>query len=208
VPVTALRRRHGWLVLIAGLHLALFAGWRFTARPPLPATVRHEGELVFLTPAQARQARKEAPPPTLPAPPFPRGAVRAPAPIAVPPPAPPVVEQPAPAAPDPFAPPAVVAESVLERSRRAAIGVDRLLRKESKNDNDRVLAHESKLAQDIALAYKGSGSFSMAETLLPNGDTLARVTTPLGSYCLLKRGNRGLNAIENAGRTLIVTCPK
>ncbi len=45
--------------------------------------------------------------------------------------------------------------------------------------------------------------------MLPNGDSLARVITPLGSYCILKRGNRdkaGLNAIDNAGKTYIVNC--
>lgn len=212
MPLTIARRRYGWLALVAVLHLALFACWRFSARLTVPRLPQREGEIVFLTQAPAMPARTERPrmpaaaaQPRRSAVPSPRPA--APAVLTAPPAAP----APGTAAPDPFAQPAPVVESVLERSRRAAIGVDRELRKESKNDNDRVLAHEPKLAQDIALAYKGSGGFSMAETVLPNGDTLARVTTPFTSYCILKRGNRsgaGLNAIDNAGKTLIVSCPK
>lgn len=210
-----LRRRHGWLLLVAGLHLAVLVSWRFTATRTAPAMRQREGELVFLAQVPARQPK--APPPRLPAAaPRPRRSSAAafvpaapPAPIAgSTPPAVPPLEPPA---PDPFAQPAPVAQSLMERARQAAIGVDRELRQESKNDNDRVLAHAPKLAQDLALAYKGSGAFSMTETVLPNGDSLARVTTPLMTYCILKRGNRdkaGLNAIDNAGKTYMVTCPK
>ncbi|WP_154668165.1 hypothetical protein [Pseudoduganella violaceinigra] len=212
MPLMDVRRRHGWLVPIAGLHLALLVCWRFTAPPSMPQLAQREGELVFLAhmpsrqqkaeeprlPIAAQQARRRAVPPAMPA------SNAAPPADNPPPPA----QQPETIAPNPLAQPAPAMESLLERSRRAAIGVDRQLRKESKNDNDRVLVRESKLSQDIALAYKGSGAFSMVETVLPNGDSLARVTTPFTSYCLLKRGNRGLNAIDDAGKTLIVTCPK
>jgi len=216
MSLTIARHRYGWLALVAGLHLALFACWRYTVRLTAPQLPQREGQMVFLTQMPSMPAKAERPPiPAAAAQPR-RAAMPSPRPEApaatvaqpLPPPAAPASEA---AVPDPFAQPAPVVESVLERSRRAAIGVDRALRKESKNDNDRVLAHEPKLAQDIALAYKGSGGFSMAETVLPNGDTLARVTTPFTSYCLLKRGNRdkaGLNAIDNTGRTLIVSCPK
>lgn len=219
--MSALQRRHGWLLPIAGLHLALLVCWRLTATPTVATNVtQREAEMVFLTHIADRQQKQEAPrlPASVPRPR--RGAAPAPAPApaaSAVPPAPaaasmPPAELPTEAAvPDPFAQPAPEVRTLVERARSAAIGVDRELRKESKNDNDRVLAHEPKLAQDIALAYKGSGAFSMTETVLPNGDSLARVTTPLGSYCMLKRGNRGkagLNAIDNAGRTLIVSCPK
>lgn len=216
MPLIAIRRRHGLLVLLAGLHLAMLACWRFTALRTRPQIEQREGQLVFLSTSPARQPKEEPkkartmtptsrhsvtprPTPSAPAEPLTSSAP------------PPAAQAPDPSAPDPFAQPAPVVESVLERSRHAAIGIDRQLRKESKNDNDRVLVRESKFSQDLALAYKGSGGFSIAETVLPNGDSLARVTTPLGSYCLLKRGNRdkaGLNAIENSGKTLIVTCPK
>lgn len=216
--MSMLHRRHGWLFVIAGLHLALLVCWRMTATRTVPSAPQREGEMVFLMHIAERQPRQEAPriPVAVPQPrrnaapsPMPAGPAAPAAPISasVPPPEPP----PERAAPDPFAQPAPEARSLVERARSAAIGVDRELRKESKNDNDRVLAHEPKLAQDLALAYKGSGAFSMTETVLPNGDSLARVTTPLGSYCMLKRGNRskaGLNAIDNAGKTLIVSCPK
>ncbi|WP_426340408.1 hypothetical protein ACN9MZ_00530 [Pseudoduganella sp. S-14] len=213
MPLTIARPRYGWLALVAVLHLALFACWRFSARLTVPRLPQREGEIVFLTQAPAMPgmpARTERPrmPAAVTQPR--RSAVASTKPAAVLT-VPPAAPAPGTTAPDPFAQPAPVVESVLERSRRAAIGVDRELRKESKNDNDRVLAHEPKLAQDIALAYKGSGAFAMAETVLPNGDTLARVTTPFTSYCILKRGNRsgaGLNAIDNAGKTLIVSCPK
>jgi hypothetical protein len=208
-------RRHGLLVLVAGVHLVMMACWRLTALRTLPQGQQRESELVFLAqsslpqrkekqrnvPAAIRPPRHNAAPQPAPAAPS--------SPLAAHPP--PATQPPDPTAPDPFAQPAPVMESVLERSRQAAIGIDRQLRKESKNDNDRVLVHESKLSQDMALAYKGSGAFSMTETVLPNGDSLARVTTPLGSYCMLKRGNRdhaGLNAVNNAGKTLIVRCPK
>lgn len=213
--MSALRRRHGWLLPIVGLHLALLVCWRWTATRTVPDVAQREGEMVFLTHIADRQPKQEALPGPAPAPHPRRSAVPSAkpaeptAPVAT---SAPPAEQPAePAAPDPFAQPAPEVRTLVERARSAAIGVDRELRKESKNDNDRVLAHEPKLAQDIALAYKGSGGFSMAETVLPNGDSLARVTTPLGSYCMLKRGNRGkagLNAIDNAGKTLIVSCPK
>jgi len=212
----ALRRRHGWLVLVTGLHIALLACWRFTALRTAPSPQLREGEIVFLTQAPRGKSKEEESRARAVAAPSRRSAVPQPvstapaAPLADSPP-PPAAPQPGEAAPDPFAQPAPVVESLLERSRHAAIGIDRQLRKESKNDNDRVLLRESKFAQDLALAYKGSGAFSIAETVLPNGDSLARVTTPLGSYCILKRGNRdkaGLNAIDNAGKTYIVNCPR
>ena len=216
--MSTLRRRHGWLLLIAGLHLALMVCWRLTATRTLPSLPQRGGEMVFLmhiakrqpeqetprVPVSEQRPRREAvPSPTLAAPAAPVAQAAASMP--------PAEQPPEPVAPDPFAQPAPEVRSLVERARSAAIGVDRELRKESKNDNDRVLAYEPKLAQDIALAYKGSGAFSMTETVLSNGDSLARVTTPLGSYCMLKRGNRGkagLNAIDNAGKTLIVSCPK
>lgn len=213
------RRRHGWLVLVAGLHLAMLASWRFTALRTRPPAQQREGEIIFLAQVQRSLSRQELSRAPAGAAPSRRRAMAQPAPVAAATPlaapaesaAPMSAQPPTEAAPDPFAQPAPVVDSVLERSRRAAIGIDRQLRKESKNDNDRILVRESKFAQDLALAYKGSGAFSMAETVLPNGDSLARVTTPLGSYCILKRGNRnkaGLNAIDNAGKTYIVTCPK
>lgn len=211
----AIRRRHGWLLPIAVLHLALLLGWRLTAMRPVPNVPQREGEMVFLLHIADRQPKQEAPRDPAPAPHPRRSTVPSPMPAGPAAPVassvPPAAQPPEPAAPDPFAQPAPELRSLVQRARSAAIGVDRELRKESKNDNDRVLAHEPKLAQDIALAYKGSGGFSMAETVLPNGDSLARVTTPLGSYCILKRGNRdkaGLNAIDNAGKTYIVSCPK
>jgi hypothetical protein len=209
----AIRRRHGVLVLVAGLHLAMLACWRLTVLRTGPQIQQREGELVFLTRLPPRQPRDE--PKKMPA--AAQAPLRSATPLPMPMPAAPAAAlassapPPEPSAPDPFAQPAPVMESVLERSRHAAIGIDRQLRKESKNDNDRVLARDSKFAQDMALAYKGSGAFSMVETALPNGDTLARVTTPLGSYCLLKRGNRdnaGLSGSDNAGKTLIVRCPR
>ncbi len=215
MPLTSVRRRHGLLVLVAGLHLAMLASWRFGPQRPAKHGQQREGELVFLRQRQPSLSREEVRHVPASAPHPRRSAAQRPAPIAAAAaPAgdsPPVSQPPGQAAPDPFAQPAPLAESLLERSRRAAIGIDRQLRKESKNENDRVLVHESKLSQDMALAYKGSGAFSMAETVLPNGDSLARVTTPLGSYCILKRGNRdkaGLNAIDNAGKTYIVNCPR
>ncbi|KQZ26343.1 hypothetical protein [Duganella sp. Root1480D1] len=213
--MSALRPRYGWLLAIAGLHLALLVGWRVTATRTVPNVAQREGQMVFLLHSADRQPKHDAPRVAASAPRTRRSAVPLPvqpaptAPVAAG--MPPAELPPDTAAPDPFAQPAPEVRSLVERARSAAIGVDRELRKESKNDNDRVLAHEPKLAQDIALAYKGSGAFSMTETVLPNGDTLARVTTPLGGYCMLKRGNRGkagLNAIDNAGRTLIVSCPK
>ena len=215
MPLKAIRRRHGLLVLVTGLHLTMLACWRFTALRTRPQFEQREGELVLLSALPARQQKEDTRNATTAARParrkaFPQATPAAPtAPLSDG--APPAADAPEPNAPNPFAQPAPVVESVLERSRHAAIGIDRQLRKESKNDNDRVLVRESKFSQDLALAYKGSGAFSMAETVLPNGDSLARVTTPLGTYCLLKRGNRdkaGLNAIENSGKTLIVTCPK
>lgn len=202
------------LVLVTGLHLAMLASWRFTALHTPPQIEQRIGELVFLAQSSPLQLKEKPRHDLAAARSTRRSRAASPVPAAPTTPAAPVagetppVEQPV---PDLFAQPAPVAESVLERSRHAAIGIDRQLRKESKNDNDRVLVHESKLSQDMALAYKGSGAFSMTETVLPNGDSLARVTTPLGSYCMLKRGNRdhaGLNAVNNAGKTLIVRCPK
>lgn len=213
MPMIAVRRRHAWLVLVAALHLAIFACWRFTALRIAPSIQPREGTLIFLAQLPSRQPKVQPRQVPAPAPPARRNAKPLPAAPDAPleSSVPPASQPPEQAVPDPFAQPAPMAESVLERSRRAAIGVDRQLRKESKNDNDRVLVHESKLSQDMALAYKGSGAFSMAETVLPNGDSLARVTTPLGSYCILKRGNRdkaGLNAIKEAGKTYMTTCPK
>jgi len=213
--MSMLRRRHGWLFVIAGLHLALLVCWRWTATPTVASLPRREGEMIFLTHIAKRQPEQDAPRVPVAVRQPRRGTVAPPTQAAPAPQAatstPPAEQPPDPAAPDPFAQPAPEVRSLAERARLAAIGVDRELRKESKNDNDRVLVREPKLAQDIALAYKGSGAFSMTETVLPNGDSLARVTTPLGSYCMLKRGNRskaGLNAIDNAGKTLIVSCPK
>ncbi|KQV42956.1 MULTISPECIES: hypothetical protein [unclassified Duganella] len=213
--MSALRRRHGWLLPIAGLHLALLVCWRLTATPTIATEAQREGEMVFLMHIADRQPQPEAP--RVPSAPRSRRSA-APLPTAAGPAVPAAASMPPraelppeAAAPDPFAQPAPEVRSLVERARSAAIGVDRELRKESKNDNDRALAHEPKLAQDIALAYKGSGAFSMTETVLPNGDSLARVTTPLGSYCILKRGNRdkaGLNAVDNNGKTFIVRCPK
>jgi hypothetical protein len=207
-------QRRTWLVAVLGLHALVLLGWRPMQRV-VPDRPQRESALVYvLAPPPRPVPRPKALPPAAVAPAHvvARSQPLAAAPVVT---APPVDVAPVTPAVDPLAlpapTPAPAPQSLLERSRSAAIGIDRQLRRESKNDNDRVLTREPELARQIALAYKGSGAFSMVETVLPNGDVLVKVTNPLTTYCILKRGNNagaGLNQIDQAGKVLIVNCPK
>lgn len=102
------------------------------------------------------------------------------------------------------------AQSLKERSLSLAKAVDQQLRKESRWEKDRVIAQESELARSIAAAYR-ERSYSLVENRLINGDTLAKVRTPFGTYCMRVNGNRFVGArdpFKDTGKVTLLRCPK
>ncbi|MBB3117482.1 hypothetical protein [Pseudoduganella violacea] len=207
-------RNWPWLGAIALLHLAALLAWRPAMRLRAPDTVVWAQPLTlrWLTPPAhppERPRPSPAPSPARPAaaPRMPSAAPAEAAPAAHPPPQaitqPAPQEEPAVALPaDPFAQPAPPAATLAERARRAAAGIDKQLRKESLNEADRAPPQEPELARKIAEAYKERSFGIVWEKRFPNGEVLAKIRTPIYSYCIrLKRRYDGTE------QTFIVTCP-
>jgi hypothetical protein len=214
------RQRHVWLAAIAMLHIAALLSWR-----GLPAVhqvgVPKESELVFL---QAPRALQTAPPvaPVAPATVAPAAARRA----APPPPAtisaaapassetaPPVAEAvtvPATAGdpPDPFAKPAAPAESLLDKNRKLAAGVDRQLRKESLNKFATIILPDTKLG--MAIARSQTKDWVLEQTSdLGDGVMMKRYRKGNQEYCEYTNlvGARGQDPSRDWNKTKVMTCP-
>lgn len=213
-------RRWPWLGAIALLHLAALLAWRPLLQARAPSAV------IWAQPLSMGLLRPPPDPAPLPEPATRRPAARRPAasrldaarPEAAASPAaevpstgaPQAISVPAPAeeAPpvalpaDPFAQPAPPAATLAERARRAAAGIDKQLRKESLNAADRAPPQEPELARKIAEAYK-ERSFGIAwEKRFPNGEVLAKIRTPIYSYCVRIKPRE-----DGSKQTFIVTCP-
>lgn len=211
-------RNWPWLGAIALLHLAALLAWRpamqlhapqamIWARPLSMGLMRPPPDLAP-TPADPPKTRPaessaRASRPEMAARPSTAAAPAETAPQAITLPAPPEESAPSAALPaDPFAQPAAPAETLAERARRAAAGIDKQLRKESLNAADRAPPHEPELARKIGEAYKERGFGIVWEKRFPNGEVLAKMRTPIYTYCIrLKR------RYDGAEQTFMVTCP-
>lgn len=93
------------------------------------------------------------------------------------------------------------------RSRSAAGGVDRQLRKERR---ETIAAQEPELARKIGAAYIDR-RHKITETVLSNGDAIMKVQTPWSTYCWMKWSSRpvaGRDPFRDAGKQFAVPCPK
>lgn len=216
-------RRWPWLGAIALLHLAALLAWRPMLQPHAPSAVIWAQPLSMgmtrpppdpAPPPPPRQRPKTRPAASRPADSGPEAArpqaapgpsaelPSASAPQAITLPAP-VAEAPPVALPaDPFAQPAPPAATLAERARRAAAGIDKQLRKESLNAADRAPPQEPELARKIAEAYKERSFGIVWERRSPNGEVLAKIRTPVYSYCVRIKPRE-----DGTRQTFIVTCP-
>ena len=207
------RRRHAWLAAIALAHAALFLCWR--GMPEVrQASVQRETELVYLqaprelpkrppaVAAQAAAARRAAPPPpaasTANAPPASGTA----APVAE------AVTVPATVNDDPFAKPAPLAETLLEKNRKLAAGVDRQLRKESLNKFATIILPDTKLGTAIAKAQTREWVLEQTSDL-GDGVTMKRYRKGNQEYCEYTNlvGARGQDPGRDGNKTKLMTCP-
>ncbi|NVD96505.1 hypothetical protein [Massilia sp. BJB1822] len=210
-------RNWPWLGAIALLHLAALLAWRPTMQLHAPPAMIWAQPLSMglMRPPPDLAPTPPDPPKTRPAesrarPLRPQTAIRPSAavpaetaPQAITLPAPPEERTPPAALPaDPFAQPAAPAETLAERARRAAAGIDKQLRKESLNEADRAPPQEPELARKIGEAYKERSFGIVWERRFPNGEVLAKIRTPIYTYCIrLKRRYDGTE------QTFMVTCP-
>jgi hypothetical protein len=181
-----------------------------------PQRLPHEdaarsGELVFILRPLARPLAAPSDPQTLPRAKAPRRpAVTSGAPAAsLIPPAPPAPDAAIAASPsdEPLSPPAAEPDTLRARARQAAAGADRALRKER---GEKLALHEPELAGKFGEAYRDT-SFGTTEKVLPNGDVLSKIVTPLGTYCWKKWGNSfqgGRDPFRDTGKQFAVQCPK
>ena len=207
-------RRHGWLALIAGLHLLAFLGWRAPERSVAASVGRHEAITYILAPAK-RPAPIQAPRPVA----APRITLRTPTPQPVQPvqpaapPAPQAITQTLPP-PDPFALPAAKpVEDLRQRALQSAAAVDRQLRKEAWHPDAKKIANDATpLSAAVASAYVGNDQGFTTENLsTPDGRTMTKVRTPGGSvYCGTKQANNSaaIDPFRDGVKTFVGTCPK
>jgi hypothetical protein len=208
--------RRAWLPVVALLHLAALLCLQ-SPRRPLHEDAARSGEPVFILRMFARPLPAPPPPLALTRPPVPQHptvAPRVPAPILIPPapsiaagPASPDVADPLSPPADPLSPPAAEPDTLRARARQAAGGADRALRKER---GEKLALHEPELASKFGEAYRDT-SFGTTEKVLPNGDVLSKIVTPLGTYCWLRWSNRpvaGRDPFRDTGKQFAVQCPK
>jgi len=215
--------RGALLLAIVLLHLATLLSLQPRLVPPPEATSRRS-ELVFVLPPALPAS--PSPAARLAAPPAPNVG-RAPRDRSPPPPAssdsaaadrsaalPPSTRSPQPITPpagpsesDPFAAPAPATDTLLAQSRSAAAGIDRALRQERR---ETLALREPELARKFGAAYIDR-SHRISETVLPNGDVIMKVQSPLGTYCWRKWGNSfqgGRDPFRDTGKQFAVQCPK
>ncbi len=208
------RPRHAWLAAIALLHVAALLGWR--GMPAVrQASLQREGELVLLqaprelpkpqpAAAAAPPARRDAAPP-----PDTRSAAAPPASETAPPLAE-AVTVPATAGdpPDPFAKPVAPTETLLEKNRKLAAGVDRQLRKESLNKFATIILPDTKLG--MAIARSQTREWVLEQTSdLGDGVTMKRYRKGNLEYCEYTNlvGARGQDPSRDWNKTKVMTCP-
>lgn len=204
--------RRAWLAVIVLLHLAAFLCWR-----GLPdrreAGPRRESELVYLQalpkpstaipPAPRAAARHMPPPPLL-------RTARAPAASDSVPPVAEAVTVPATAGDpaDPFAKPAAPTESLLEKNRKLAAGVDRQLRKESLNKFATIVQEQSPLARQLARAYSGEVVLEQVSSMA-DGRTMKRYRAGGQEWCEVVNlvGAAGQDPFRDGNKYQVKSCP-
>ncbi|MGW8389428.1 hypothetical protein [Pseudoduganella sp. HUAS MS19] len=211
--------RCAWLAAVALMHAALFLCWRGTPYVR-QAEVQRESELVYLQAprerpkqpaaalapaapnAGARAARRSAPPPPV------AVTAAAPAASATATPVADAVTVPATANDDPFAKPAAPTETLLEKNRRLAAGVDRQLRKESLNKFATIILPDTKLG--MAIARSQTKDWVLEQTSdLGDGVTMKRYRKGNQEYCEYTNlvGARGQDPRRDWNKTKVMTCP-
>lgn len=209
--------RRAWLVLIVLGHLAVLIAWRPPTRHASEPAARPDGELVFLTLPPAARPKPAELPPRLPQParrappPIANALARPDAPAAASDSAPHTITLPAPAAgepADPFAQPAPLAETLLEKNRKLAVGVDRQLRKESLNKFATIILPDTKLG--MAIAKSQTKDWVLEQTSnLGDGVTMKRYRKGNQEYCEYTNlvGARGQDPFRDNNKTKVMTCP-
>ncbi|KQV42957.1 MULTISPECIES: hypothetical protein [unclassified Duganella] len=204
--------RRAWLAVIALLHLAVFLCWRGLPERREAGPLR-ESELVYLlappepstaaAPARRAAGRPKPPLPSVRAVPAPAASVSEPA-LAE------AVTVPASAGDpgDPFAKPAAPAESLLERNRKLAAGVDRQLRKESLNQFATIVPEQSPLARQLARAYKGEVVLEQVSTMA-DGRSVKRYRAGGQEWCEVVNlvGAAGQDPFRDGNKYQVKTCP-
>ena len=211
------RRRQAWLAAIALLHAAAFLCWRGLPATP-QASLQRESELVYLQAPAAAAPPRIAGAPVARAVPERRRAPPPPATVSATAPAaahstPPVAEAvtvpaTASAQPDPFAKPAPLAETLLEKNRRLAAGVDRQLRKESLNKFATIVQPDTSLG--LAIAKSQNKDWVLEQTSdYGNGVVMKRYRKGNLEYCeyvnLVGAGSQ--DPFRDGNKTKVMTCP-
>ncbi|WP_426340409.1 hypothetical protein ACN9MZ_00535 [Pseudoduganella sp. S-14] len=212
------RRGKAWLAAIVLAHAALFLCWR--GMPYVrQANVQRESELVYLqaptrpakrppavaapsVPAVSPASRRSAPPPPM------VNTATAPAASDTAPPVAEAVTVPATTSEDPFAKPVPPAESLLEKNRKLAAGVDRQLRKESLNKFATIVREESPLARQLARAYNGQVVLEQVSDL-GDGRTMKRFRAGGKEWCEVVNlvGAAGQDPFRDGNKVQVKTCP-
>lgn len=210
--------RRAWLAVIVLAHAVLFLCWRGVPYVR-QASAQRETELVYLqaprelpkrppdvaaaasiAPPSARR-RSAAPPPVV-------STVNAPAASETASPVPQAVTVPATVNEDPFAKPAPPAETLLEKNRKLAAGVDRQLRKESLNKFATIILPDTKLG--MAIAKSQTRDWVLEQTSdLGDGVTMKRYRKGNQEYCEYTNlvGARGQDPSRDGNKTKVMTCP-
>lgn len=211
-------RRRAWLAAIVLLHLALLWTWRAQPHRAPEAALQPASELILLRLPPARPAVVPAPvaPPRAavtaprPAPP-PAAVVQPEAPAAASAPAPQSITLPAPAsAPDdPFAKPAPAPETLREKTRHAAAGIDRQLRKESLNKFATIVENETRLGRAIGKAYVGDDWILEQTSTVGDGVIMKRFRRGGQQVCEYTNlvGAHGQDPFRDGNKTKVMTCP-
>ena len=110
--------------------------------------------------------------------------------------------------PDPFAKPVAPTETLLEKNRKLAAGVDRQLRKESLNKFATIVQPDTRLGMAISRAQNKEWVLEQSSDL-GDGVTMKRYRKGNQEVCEYTNlvGARGLDPFRDGNKTKVMTCP-